>query len=95
MASCLWVHMCLVSNTADARGCAQTTNAMRRLKATFIDQVDAHEGVGGGANSVDLVRLDTGRTLGSRVSGGYSSGFHKQERTVNASFQAVNSAVCI
>lgn len=45
-------------------GGAQTTNSMRRLKATFINQVDAHEGVGGGANSVDLVRLDAGRTLG-------------------------------
>ena len=43
------------------RGCAQTTNSMRRLKATFIDQVDAHAGVGGGANSVDLVRSGAGR----------------------------------
>ena len=34
---------------------------MRRLKATFINQVDAHEGVGGSANSVDLVRADAGR----------------------------------
>ena len=47
---------------------------MRRLKATFINQVDAHEGVGGGANSVDLVRLDTGRTLGSKVSVGLGLG---------------------
>ena len=44
--------------------CAQTGNAMRRLKATFINQVDAHEGVGGGANCVDLVRQGSGRALG-------------------------------
>lgn len=50
-----------VSTKAEVRGCAQTTNSMRRLKATFIDQVDAHEGVGGGANSVDLVRPGAGR----------------------------------
>lgn len=35
----------------------QTINSQKRLKATFIDKVDADAGAGGAANCTDLVRL--------------------------------------
>ncbi|KAK9822863.1 hypothetical protein WJX81_005882 [Elliptochloris bilobata] len=42
----------------------KTANASKRLKATFIDKVDADEGVGGGANTVDLMRLVVAARVG-------------------------------
>jgi len=41
--------------TEGACGWRQTSNSLRRLKGTFVDKVDADNGVGGAANSTDLV----------------------------------------
>ena len=64
----------------------QTTNASKRLKATFVDKVDADGGVGGAANTVDLVRCILNPILTLLYPKNPSAANHKRQQALKATF---------